>query len=543
MQNIDTLTKKPKPVVLLILDGWGLSPSWGGNAISMGNPINFNKLWRDYPHQVLQAFGKIIDPETGIIGSSEIGHASIGAGKIVLQDLTEINGAIKDGSFFTNPTLNSAYDNVKTNDSNLHLIGLVSDGGVHSHINHLFALLDLAKRKEISNVYIHFIADGYDTEPHSALRFLAQLEEKIRTLGIGKIATISGRYWAMDRSGNWDRTNRAYEAMAIGKGNKSISAREAINEYYKNGIDDAHFLPTVITEENYPIAELGAKDSVIMFNFRADRMRQLSRAYADKNSLKNVFFMRKYKFYPEVFVASMTSYHLDDLPIHVIFPSAQITSCLAKVISDHGLNQLHIGESDRYAHLTYFFNCGQEKAYPHEDRIFVNSLNNPYPDREPQGKITEITQRLVGAIKSGKYDFIVCNIANVDAMGHTGNIMATQKATQIVDEHLGPIVETTLAKGGALIITADHGNAEQMAAVAQSVAEKSHNINPVPFILVATDNKKNLIASALTPTHGILPEIIGSNNSLADIAPTILDLMGISKPVEMVGESLKEKLK
>lgn len=542
MDHIDSLKKRYKPIVLLILDGWGLSPSWGGNAIAMGNPVNFNQLWRDYPHQVLQALGKVADPKTGRVGSSEIGHASIGTGRLILQDLTEINQAIADGSFFQNPVLQETYQKAKSPDCALHLLGLLSDAGIHSHLGHLFALMEGAKKEGVSKVYLHLVTDGYDTESYSALGYLQQLEEKIRQLGIGKIATMIGRYYAMDRDNNWDRIARAYEAQVFGKGYQSLSARNAISEAYKLGYNDATLPPFVIVQDNEPVAKIKAEDVVIFFNFRADRARQLSRAYRDKNCFRSLGLWRKYPLLPLHFV-TLTSYRLRNLDLHPVFPSAIIETSLAKILSDHGLKQLHLAETEKYSHVTYFFNGGIEEPFSNEDRLFIPSLKVSSYSQAPQMSLPRLTKVLIDQIKNKKYDFILVNIPNVDMVGHSGDILATQKATQMVDQAIGEISPVVLKKGGALIITADHGNAEQMAVISRQIGEKAHSLNPVPFILVLPDNKKNLLASALTPTKGFLPEIISSEHSLADIAPTILQILSLAKPIEMTGKSLLGRLK
>lgn len=538
---MDDIKNKPSPILLLILDGWGLSPGWGGNAITMGAPKNFNKLWKDYPHQVLQAFGKVADPLTGKVGSSEVGHASIGTGRMVLQDLTEINEAIANGSFYNNPVLIETITRAKDQNRALHLIGLASSGGVHSHINHLFALLELAKKQSLKKVYIHIITDGYDTEPGSALNFVDEVERKIHELGVGEIATVAGRYWAMDKDNNWDRIEKAYQLQALAKGYQAVSAHNAISISYKNGYKDPFIPPTVILRDGKPVARVENNDSVIFFNFRADRARELTHAYTDQNCFKILFF-RKYPLLKLHFV-SLTSYRLPNLPITAAFQPSEIESSLAQIISDHGSRQLHIAESEKYAHISYFFNGGKETALPNEDRILIPSLKIPSYAAKPQMQISRLTNEIIKQIKSQKYQFIVANIPNVDMVSHTGDIIATQEAVSAVDKALGEIYDSIISSKGILLITADHGNAEQMHALSKSFSETTHNLNPVPFILITPENKKDLLASALTPTQGLLPEIIAAKHCLADIAPTILDILGIAKPTDMTGKSLLGKLK
>ncbi len=541
MPEIDNIKKTYKPVVLLILDGWGLSPAWGGNAISVGNPVNFNSFWREYPHQVLQALGKIVDTQSGKVSSSEVGHASIGTGRLVLEDLTEINKSIRDGSFFNNIVLSSLMDKIKEKNNSLHLIGLLSDGGVHSHIDHVFALLDMAKKHNLNQVYIHVITDGLDTDPHSALGYLYELERKIKEIGIGAIASVCGRAYAMDRNNNWEKVAKAYEAQVLGKGYQVLSARSAISEGYKLGFTDSLIPPAVVMENNKPVGNVRENDGVVFFNFRADRMKELARAYSDKNCFKSLF-VRRYKLLP-LEIASFTSYHLNKLPIKVVFPASVIKSSLAEIISTHGLRQMHIAETEKYAHVSYFFNGGVENPFPKEDRIFIPSIKVRSYDEKPEMAIENLTNEIINQINSKKYDFIVTNIPNVDMVAHTGNILATQRATELVDKTLKKVYDEIMKKDAALIITADHGNAEQMSMLGRKFGERHHTLNPVPFILVTSDNRKNLISSALNKNESILPEIISSPYTLADVAPTILDILGISKPVEMTGQSLINKLK
>ncbi|MCL5794868.1 MAG: 2,3-bisphosphoglycerate-independent phosphoglycerate mutase [Patescibacteria group bacterium] len=541
MPEVDNITKTYKPIVLIILDGWGLSPAWGGNAISVGNPMNFNSYWRDYPHRVLQALGKIVDNKSGKVSSSEVGHASIGTGRLVLEDLTEINKSIRDGSFYQNVVLTTLMDDIKEKNTNLHLIGLLSDGGVHSHTDHIFALLLLAKKHNLNQVYIHAITDGLDTDPHSALGYLYELERKIKEIGIGVIATVCGRAYAMDRNNNWDKTAKTYEAQAMGHGYEVFSARSAISEAYKLGYSDSLIPPSVIIENKKPIVTIQNNDGIIFFNFRADRMKQLARAYADKNCFKSLF-TRRYRLMP-LEIASFTSYHLEKLPIKIIFPASVISSSLAQILSAHGLRQMHIAETEKYAHVTYFFNGGTEVPFPKEDRIFISSIKVRSYEEKPAMALDNLTDEIMRQINSNKYDFIVANIPNVDMVAHTGNILATQRATSLVDNSLKKIYNEIIKRDAALIITADHGNAEQMSLLGRKFGERHHTLNPVPFILITPDNKKNLMSSALGKNQSILPEMISSSYTLADVAPTILDMLGISKPVEMTGKSLLDTFK
>lgn len=539
VDNIGHPNVKYKPVVLLILDGWGLSPSWGGNAISMNNPPTMNMLWRDYPHLILQAFRKVAGP-SGKVGSSEIGHASIGTGRIVEQDLTEISKSITSGQFFDNEVLKNACHYTNDKNGTLHLIGLLSDGAIHSHIDHLFALLKLAKKEKVKRVVIHVITDGRDSEKESAIIYLEQLEKAIENIGIGKIATICGRFYAMDRDENFDRTTKAYEAQVMGKGKYATSAIAAVKDAYKNNFTDENIPPYIITDNNKPVATISTHDAVIFYNFRADRARQLTRFYRDKNYLKQLFW-RKYNV-QDLYFVTLTDYRLPSLPLYIGFPSAVIESTLAGILADHGFLQLHIAESEKKAHVTYFFNGGNIATYPGERDLIVPSPKVRSYEEKPEMSAGEITDRILEAIINKKYDFVVANFANVDMIGHTGNMEAAAKAISLVDQSIKKIMEAVLKHNACLIITADHGNAEQMIHLSHGDTETMHTLNPVPLIFVTPNDKKNLIKSALVPTKGFLDEIIHTPYTLADIAPTILELFDVAKPQEMTGNSLLDKL-
>lgn len=535
---LDTIkiNKKYKPIVLIILDGWGISPSWGGNAIAMNNPPNINSYWRLYPHKILQAFQPIAG-EIGNVANSEIGHASIGTGRMIDQDLNEINQTIKNKSFYINRVLLDTCRNCKENSSSLHIIGLASEGSVHSHINHLYALLELAKKKNLKNVFIHVITDGRDSEATSAIHYLTEIFNKTREIGIGKIASICGRFYAMDRNKNYDRTELAFKAQAMGVGRHESDPLKAISKFYKEGFTDEFIPASVITENGKPIGKIKNNDSVIDFNIRADRSRQLVQAYLDSKIYRHLF-SRKIPLI-KLFFVTMTDYNLSLKNLNVAYPSGKIESNLSKILSDHGLKQLHIAETEKYAHVTYFFNGGQEEAYAQEERIIVPSLKVTSYDQKPEMSAGLITQNAVHAVKSGKYDFILINFANVDMVGHTGNILAATKAVEVVDKCVAKIVNETLIKDGIVIITADHGNAEQMinVSVKNQENETLHSLNPVPFILIGNNFKKNLFKSA-TKNNFLLSDILASKNSLADITPTILNILDINKPTDMTGQSM-----
>lgn len=535
------MAAKYKPIVLLILDGWGLSPSWGGNAISMNNPPTMNKLWREYPHKVLQAF-RAVAGETGKVGNSEIGHISLGSGKVIRQDLDEITLKIRDKSFFKNAVLDNLYNSVLASSSNLHLIGLLSDGNVHSSIEHLFALLDLAKEKRFkTNVFIHVITDGRDVEVTSALHYLDLLEKKIAQIGLGKIASVCGRYYAMDRDNHWDQIELAYRAQVFGQGKKIGSAKAAVSEAYRRGVTDEYIPPYVITENNNPVGLINDGDGVVFFNSRPDRARQLTRAYVDRKVFKS-FFRRAIPFKKIKFV-TLTSYRLEEnLPLEVAFPTEVLSFVLARILSSHGLSQLHLAESEKYGHVTYFFNGGREEPFPAEERVILPSPKVVNYQNTPAMRTPDLAKIIVSAIEKKKHDFIVANFANVDMVGHTGNILAASQAILSVDEAVKNIVEAVIKNNAALMITADHGNAEQMVTVTTGDPETIHTLNPVPFIYVTSDNHKNLIRAA-GGTEEILSEIVRSENTLADVAPTILELFGISVPIEMTGKSLLGQMK
>lgn len=525
-----------KPIVLLILDGWGLSPSWGGNAISMTNPMNFNKYWKEYPHAVLQAFRGLAD-EHGNVGNSEIGHASIGSGRIVYQDITDIDNAIKNEKFYNNTNLISACEHVLKYKAKLHLIGLISDGAVHSHIKHIYALLKLAKKQGMSQVFIHAILDGRDVADQSALRYLDQLEKFIKEIGIGKIVTISGRYYAMEKGGHQDRIETAYLTQTRLQGRRFDKAQHAVGYYYKNGVLDEFIPPcTIAANDEKPIA-ISDYDSVIFSNFRADRARELVRAYVDKKYFRSLF-SRKHKLLKEIFVVTLTNYHLShELPVHIAFKSSKITNNLASIISNYGIKQLHVAESEKAAHISYFFNGGVDKLYPGENRIIVKSPDVVTYDQAPQMSAEKIANTIIRALKKNNYGFIVANIANADMVGHSGNILAVAKAVEVVDEQIGRIIQAN--KNGITIITADHGNAEQMVPYkTNSNRETMHTTNPVPFIIIAKSCKQNLMKEAIGSHNFEVHELIEPKYTLADIAPTILDLYQISIPDDMTGRSI-----
>ena len=451
----------------------------------------------------------------GQMGNSEVGHTNIGAGRIVYQELTKITKSIEDGDFFSIPEFNKAIENCKKYNSKLHIMGLLSDGGVHSHIRHLYGLLELAKRKDFENVYVHCFMDGRDTPPASGEGYIAKLEEKMKEKGIGKIATISGRFYAMDRDKRWQRIQKAYDAMVKGEGIKATSAIQAVESSYQKEIFDEFIEPTVICNGDTPVAKIEPHDSVIFFNFRPDRAREITRTLVDNNF--NEFDTRKDL---DLCFVCMTPYDETLENVEIAFKKEPLKNTFGEYISKHGLTQLRIAETEKYAHVTFFFNGGEEKQYPGEDRILVPSPKVETYDMKPEMSAVEVTDKVVDAINSKKYNCIILNYANPDMVGHTGNLDAAIKAVETIDTCVGRVLEAVNRQNGVLMITADHGNCEQMIDYKTGEPHTAHTTNPVPLILVGMDNTK-------------LKE-----GKLADLAPTMLEIMGLDKPEEMTGESI-----
>jgi len=504
-----------KPLVLIILDGWGLSPKREGNAIALAHPAFYASLLKNYPHTELEVSGEAVGLPEGQMGNSEVGHLNIGAGRIVYQELTRINKAIRESEFSRNPELLNLMTLARK--GTLHLMGLLSDGGVHSHIKHLYAILDLAKARGLQNVAIHLFLDGRDTPPKSGIEYVAQLEQFLESLHLGRIATVTGRYYAMDRDHRWERVQKAYEAMVSGTGARHRSALEAVRESYAAGVTDEFMLPAVIVDSGQkPVGTLSDGDAVLFFNFRADRAREISRTLTDPD-----FDGFPRKAFPKLsrFVC-MTRYdEKNGLP--VLFPPNSLDRIFGQVISQEGMHQFRIAETEKYAHVTYFFNGGEEKPFPGEDRLLIPSPKEVATyDEKPQMSAPAVTDEVIRRIESGQYDVIIMNYANPDMIGHTGILPAAVKAVGVIDDCLRRVVTAVKEAGGTVIITADHGNLEQM------VDEKgnphtAHTTNPVPLILVGQNNPR-------LRDHGIH----------ADIAPTMLKLLGLPQPQEMTGESL-----
>lgn len=533
------MNHKYRPVVLLILDGWGLSPSWGGNALSMNNPKNIDALWRNYPHAVLQALSAISHGE--IIGDSHLGHTMIGAGRAVESNLGRINRAISNRQFYKNEALLGAIGWAKRNNSNLHLLGLISEGGVHSHLDHLLALLNFCHREGFNRVYLDAITDGTDSGPTDALVYLEKIKNKMSDLKLGAISSISGRYYAMDRDENWDRLSRYYRVLTEGSAQTAPSAEKAISLAYQKGLNDEYIEPISIDLGQQKTMPIKDNDAVIFFNFREDRSQELARLFLDEKFSRLFWKPKKIN---DLYFASFIKF-TDNLPAKVAFGEPVYTNTLSESVFKAGFGQLKVAESQKMFHVASFFNGGVTEAWPKEERKIVSSANIKSYDTKPEMSAQAVADQTIKGINSNQYDLIVTNFANVDMVAHTGNIMATGQAIQIVDRLVAKIILANLKAGGATIITADHGNAEQMVQLKKNLTkerETLHTMNPVPFILVTGQNKKNLIQSALVNESNALAKIISATASLADVAPTILELMGLPKPQEMSGQSLLERL-
>ncbi len=512
---------KKKLTVLMILDGFGITDETEGNAIFAAKTPNIDKMMMQYPYELGFASGLEVGLPKGQMGNSEVGHLNIGAGRVVYQELTHISKAIEDGDFFKNKNLLEAINKCKQNNSDLHLFGLLSDGGVHSHNTHLYAILELAKRHDFNRVFIHAFLDGRDTAPNSGKGFIDELESKCREIGVGKIATVSGRYYAMDRDKRWERVERAYNAIVYGIGEQAVSAMECIQTAYENKIFDEFVLPTVILENNQPMAKLKPDDAVIFYNFRPDRARELSKAICDPE-----FDGFARTFFPTFYVC-FTEYDPTIPNKEVAFEPQKLNNTLGEYLSHLGLTQLRLAETEKYAHVTFFFNGGIEDVNPGEDRILIPSSKVATYDLKPEMSAYEVTDALVEAMRSDKYDLIVINYANSDMVGHTGVFDAAVKAIEAVDTCVGRALDVLLEVDGQMFLCADHGNSDKMVDYANDTPFTAHSTNPVPFILI---NCKT--ASGLQ-----------KNGRLCDIAPTLLDMMGLPKPVDMTGNSLLIKVK
>ena len=506
-----------KPVVLMILDGYGLNDNAEGNAIAMANTPVMDRLMKEYPFVKGNASGLAVGLPDGQMGNSEVGHMNMGAGRIIYQDLTSITKAIEDGDFFENEAMLAAIENCKKNDTSLHLWGLLSDGGVHSHNTHLYGILELCKKQGLEKVYIHPFFDGRDTPPASGKDYLAELIEKTKEIGVGKVASLSGRYYAMDRDNRWDRVEKAYASLVYGEGVMAEDPIKAMEDSYAEDVTDEFVLPTVITENGEPVSLVKENDSVIFFNFRPDRAREITRAFCD-DDFKG--FERRNGRIPLIYVCFKD--YDETIPNKLIaFKKQSIANTFGEYLAKNGKTQLRLAETEKYAHVTFFFNGGIEEPNENEERILVKSPAVATYDLQPEMSAPEVSEKLNAAIKSDKYDVIVINFANPDMVGHTGVIPAAIKAVEKVDECVGSAVEAVKEVDGVLFICADHGNAEKMIDYETGEPHTAHTTNPVPFILVNYGDVK-----------------LREGGCLADIVPTLLEIMEMEQPAEMTGKSL-----
>ncbi|MFZ6015843.1 MAG: 2,3-bisphosphoglycerate-independent phosphoglycerate mutase [Patescibacteria group bacterium] len=521
---------RPKPVSLLILDGFGVAPDAEGNAVTRAKMPFYKSLIEHYPAMTVRASGEAVGLSWGQMGNSEVGHLTIGAGRIFFQSLPRINMSIEDGTFFDNQAFHNALNHAKENNGTLHLMGITSPGGVHGHLEHLFALLDFCKRNKFHDVAIHCFLDGRDTIFNSGLGFIESLQEKIEEYKVGEIATLGGRYYAMDRDNRWDRIQKMHDAMFKGEGPSAANPVDAIKKSYDAGVYDEEFIPTVIKKGSKPVATMKTGDACIFFNFRPDRARQITKALAlpefDKFPREKI---------ENFYMVTMMEYE-KDLPVNVAFPPQTVDTCLAKVISDAGLRQMHIAETEKYAHVTFFLNGMIEEEFPGEDRVIIPSPRVSSYDKAPEMANQPIADRIVKEISAGNYDFIVANFASPDMVAHTGDFNATVVAHESVDKALNKIISASLAVGGVVLITADHGNSEEVVNLTTGAVDKEHSTNPVPFLIIGKQYE-----GLKAPTG----DVIGGDLSLtppagmlADVAPTILHIMELEQPEEMIGRSL-----
>jgi 2,3-bisphosphoglycerate-independent phosphoglycerate mutase len=540
-----------KPVVLIILDGFGISPETSGNAIADAKKPNFDFIEKNFPFTLVQASGVLVGIPWGESGNSEVGHIAIGTGQIWHQPLTRITLAIQDGTFFQNSVLKKAAEHARENKSDWHLVGLLGSGSVHSYIDHLYALLEMGKNENIEKIWIHLFTDGRDSPPKESATFIQNLIEKLKWLGVGEIASVTGRSYGMDRNSNWERTKKAYDLIANGNGEPTTDFIKAIKKQYSAGITDEFLEPISLAplkahvsgtaddpsalpltgladETGKPKCSVKDNDVVIFFNFREDRARQISRAFAKQN-----FSDFKTKPLKNLFVASLVKYE-EGTNANAVFPPPELKYYLSKILAENGKTQFKVAETEKYAHITYFFNGGREEVFEGEERKLIPSLPGATFAKNPQMKAPEISKEVIKAIKSGLYDFILANFANADMVGHTGDYEATVKAIEVVDGCIGEITKTVLENNYALIITADHGNAEQKINPLTGEAQTEHTTNPVPVYLIMKELKRE------NPPQKIA-ELKNPNNVkgiLQDISATMLDLMGIPAPADLDGESL-----
>ena len=503
-----------KPLLLCIMDGFGINCDECGNAVKTAKTPNLDKLFKECPNTLLDASGMAVGLPDGQMGNSEVGHTNIGAGRIVYQELTRITKSINDGDFFENPEFLAAVENCKKNGSALHIMGLLSDGGVHSHNTHIYALVEMCKRAGLSKVYLHCILDGRDVPPSSGKDYVSEAADELKKIGVGKIATVMGRYYAMDRDNRWDRVEKAYEALALGKGVIADDAVFAVSSSYAGEVTDEFVVPAVVYENGAPVGKIEEGDSVIFANFRPDRAREITRVFVDPDFDG---FKREYK---KVFYVCMTQYDKTMPNVSVAFKPQSLVNTLGEYLSKKGMSQLRIAETEKYAHVTFFFNGGVEAVSEGEDRVLIDSPKVATYDLKPEMSAYEVTEAILPKIKSGEYDVIILNFANCDMVGHTGFMDCAVKAVETVDECVGSVYEAVINMDGVMIITADHGNADQMLDPQTGETFTAHSTNPVPFIVCGKEVS------------------LREGGCLADIAPTMLKILGLPQPEEMTGEAL-----
>jgi len=508
------------PIALIILDGWGLRESEDHNAVKLARPKVFTRLWETYPHATLEASGEAVGLPAGQMGNSEVGHTNLGAGRVVYQDLTRIDKAIRDGEFDANPTLHAALDRCANDAHALHCIGLLSDGGVHSHQEHLHALVRLAAARGVSRVFVHVITDGRDTSPTGGRGYVAALQQALADAGVGRIASVSGRYYAMDRDKRWERTQRGYDVIVSGTGPTATDPATVIDEAYAADTTDEFIPPTVIVDDaGQPVGPIADGDSVVFFNFRADRVRQIIRALTEDDFDG---FAPAHR--PDVHLTTFTEYS-SAFGFPIVFPPEAATAYFGEVLEQHGLTNMRLAETEKYAHVTYFFNGGREDAFTGEDRVMVPSPKVATYDLQPEMSAEGVADAFVDSVRHRKHDAIICNFANPDMVGHTGKLDAAIAAITAVDAALGRCIDALLEAGGTALVTADHGNAEQMWDDELNAPHTAHTTNLVPVVLVSPDPGGSRLR----------------DGSLPDVAPTLLALLGLPQPKEMTGRDLRER--
>lgn len=528
----DTNGQRPKPVVLCILDGWGIAPPYAGNALAVAHLPHFEELVGRYPVTALSAAGEAVGVPWGEMGNSKVGHLNLGAGRIIYQDVVRITKAISDGSFYENPVLTGAVAYAKKNQGAVHLAGLLSTGGIHALFDHLIALLSLCQRQKAPRVFLHLFTDGRDMPYNSALALVTELERTLAEIGVGKIASIAGRFYAMDRDNNWDRTARAYRAIAQGESERRFpSAAAALEDSYQREVYDEQLEPAVIAAPKEKIVTVNEGDALIVTNFRADRARQITKAFCVPGFDK----FPGIRSYHRLYCATLTEYE-ENLPVEVAYKPSRARQTLGEMIARAGLRQLRIAETEKYAHVTYFFNGGIETAFVGEDRVVIPSPGNASYADAPLMAAPAVTKRLLEEIDHNTYDFILVNYANADMVGHTGNLDATVQAVEYLDEVLGKLSEAVLKADGVLCVTADHGNAEELFDMQHGAIDKEHTTNPVPFLIIGNRFEGKKIAPE--DFAGSDLSVLSPRGMLADVAPTILDIMGLDEPEEMTGRSV-----